>query len=153
MNIFENNERCNAMNPRPVLLLILMILLTSCTAMPTAHKSLCDPGPRGNAKAIRIPVVFTPQEILKPEQSRVDCARPGDALVFMLNGRPDVEVSVTSDDADATWLNGSGKIFPGREDGWLWITVPASAKEGEFKYTIKAGSIVLDPAVRVRHSY
>ena len=141
------------MNSRLVLLLLAVILSASCTALPTVHKSVCDPGPRGNAKAIRIPVVFTPQEILKPEQSRVDCARPGDALVFMLNGRPDVEVSIESDDVDAPWLNGTGKIFTGNDKGWLWISVPADAKEGDFKYTVKAGTIVLDPAVRVRDSY
>ena len=141
------------MNPRFLLLLISAVLVTSCAGVSTTHKSGCSPGPKGPSKEIRIPLVFTPQEITKPAKTRQDCARPGDVLVFMLNGRPGVDVEVKSDDVDAPWFEGSNKIYPGNDKGRLWITIPLSAKEGDFKYTVTAGAAVLDPAVRVRHSY
>ena len=137
------------MNKGLAFLLISALVVASCAAGPGVHKTSCDPWPTGNPKEIPIPIVFTPNKIVDPYTS---CARPGDVLRFMLNGRPDVVVSVDSDDINAPWLKGSGKIFTGAKEGWFWVSVPLDAEEGEFKYTIKAGTIELDPAVRVRHN-
>lgn len=138
------------MKLRLTFVLLTAFVVASCASGPAVHKTTCDPGPRGNPKEIPIPIVFTPNKIDDP---RTACARPGDVLRFMLNGRPDVVVKIYSDDPDAPWLRGSGKIFPGGKEGWFWVSIPLDAEEGEFKYTITAGTIVLDPAVRIRHEY
>jgi len=141
------------MTTRSMLLVIATLIVASCTVAPTVHKSSCNPGPKGNPKEIPIPIVFTPGDIMRPDKDRMDCARPGDVIRFMLNGPPDITVSVESDDTAAPWLSGSGKVFPREKDGWFYVVVPVEAEQGDFKYEITAGSAVLDPVVRVRHAY
>ena len=141
------------MNTRLMLLVVATLIVASCAVAPRDHKSSCNPGPKGNPKEIPIPIVFTPSEITRPDKDRMDCARPGDVIRFMLNGPPDITVSVDSDDEAAPWLKGSGKVFPRERDGWFYVVVPVGAEVGDFKYEITAGSAGLDPVVRVRHAY
>lgn len=148
-----NNTGGYAMKTRLMLLLIATLIFASCTVAPTVHRSSCSPGPKGNPKEIPIPIVFTPSGITRPDKDRIDCARPGDVIRYMLNGPPDITVSVDSDDDAAPWLKGSGKIFPREREGWFYVLVPVGAEEGDFKYEITAGTAVLDPEVRVRESY
>lgn len=150
----KKNKEGNIMKTRLTLLFIATLIVTSCTAVPTIHKTSCDPGPKGNPKEIPIPIVYTSSEITKPKKTTMNCVRPGDVIRFMLNGRPGVEVSVDSDDTAAPWLKGRGKILPRNSEGWFWVSIPLEATDGDFKYTIKATGLPdLDPIVRVRHSY
>ncbi len=76
----------------------------------------------------------------------------------MLKGKPNILVSVESSEPGGEWLKGSGKIFGKDKEGVFWVPVPLTAlppetEMKEFKYDITAGPIVLDPVVRVRHSY
>ena len=151
--LIVTSTRGNIMKTRLMLLPIATLIVASCTVAPAVHKSSCNPGPKGSPKEIPIPIVFTPSEITRPDKDRIDCARPGDLIRFMLNGPPDITVSVEGDVAVAPWLGGSGKIFPGDREGWFYVLVPLGTEDGDFKYEIKAGSAVLDPEVRVRQSY
>jgi len=149
----KNKKRGDIMKTRLVLLFIMAFVVSSCAAVPKVHKTACDPGPKGNPREIPVPIVFTPNEITRPDKNAIDCARPGDVIRYMLNGPPDISVSVDSDDEAAPWLKGNGKIFPREREGWFYVLVPVGAEEGDFKYEITAGSVVLDPVVRVRHAY
>ena len=143
------------MNTRMIVLVVFALAASACSTVGKQHRTECTPGPNGPPKEIPITIVFTPKEIIDP-QTR--CARPGDVLRFQLKGKPNILVSVDSSDPGGEWLKGSGKIYDNHKKGVFWVSVPLTAlppevEEKDFKYDITAGTIVLDPVVRVRHSY
>jgi hypothetical protein len=143
---------------RAMILAVAGLALAACTPTPTEETKHCPggQGPQGKPKLIQINIVYTPKGINNPGTK---CARPGDVLLFNLQGQPDKQASVSGKTDDDAWINGNGKIFKDKEKGWFVVLVPLnvipnSMEQKEFSYTIMVdGSPALDPVVRIRHNY